>query len=258
MVEGTGGWYVRASGRVLGPFSLPQLTSMRDRGQLLQAHELSQDRRSWVKATDLPGLYKPAVQSPAAAAGAGVEWPAGPGGDPASAAAQTAPCWFVARGETHHGPLQAADLQRMIDAGELGPNSLIWKNGLADWVPASQVSGLWFGTAAGPSAAIPAAASHPTPTTSSPAYPQQPAQISALAVASLVLGLLWLLGIGSLLATIFGAVASSQISRSGGTLTGRGLALAGLILGILGLAVAIGLISFGFVEALLNRARAPG
>ena len=141
----------------------------------------------------------------------------------------------------------------MIDAGELGPNSLIWKNGLADWVPAGQVSGLWFATAAGPAASIPAAAFHPTPTTSSPAHPHQPAQISALAVASLVLGLLWLFGIGSLLATIFGAVASSQISRSGGTITGRGLALAGLILGILGLTIAVVLISFGFVEAILDR-----
>ena len=95
MVEGTGGWYVRASGRVLGPFNWPQITSMRDRGQLLQAHELSQDRRSWVKATDLPGLYAPAVQSPArpaAGAGAGAEWPAGsPGGDPAPAGAQPRP-----------------------------------------------------------------------------------------------------------------------------------------------------------------------
>jgi hypothetical protein len=45
--------------------------------------------------------------------------------------------------------------------------------------------------------------------------------------------LLWLYGIGSILAIIFGHIARSEIKKSNGKLTGDGLALAGLILGYL-------------------------
>ena len=254
MSQGSGGWYVRARGRVLGPFNWSQLTSMRDRGQLLQDHDVSQDRRSWVKAADMAGLYAPAAAPSPAATTANVEWPSGsPGEQTTSPTAQSVPCWFIARGEAHHGPLHLEDVQRMIDAGELGATSLIWKDGLADWVPASQVSGLWFATAAGQAQRL-------AQTIPAQSQSQQPAHVSALAVASLVLGLLWLCGLGSLLATIFGAVATSQISRSNGTITGKGMALAGLILGILGLCLLAIFVAFGFsgfFAAMRDQARNP-
>ncbi len=59
--------------------------------------------------------------------------------------------------------------------------------------------------------------------------------INGFAVASLVLGILWMSWLGSLLAIIFGNVALTQIDRSEGEQTGRGLAVAGLVLGYVGL-----------------------
>ena len=70
-----------------------------------------------------------------------------------------------------------------------------------------------------------------------PAPPRVDASLNGFAVASLVLGLLWLFWIGSLLAVIFGHVALSAIQRSGGWERGRGVALAGLLLGYLMLAL---------------------
>jgi hypothetical protein len=61
-----------------------------------------------------------------------------------------------------------------------------------------------------------------------------PRQTNGLSVASLVLGIVWVLGIGSILAVIFGFVARKQIKDSGGRQTGEGLALAGIILGFVG------------------------
>jgi hypothetical protein len=55
-----------------------------------------------------------------------------------------------------------------------------------------------------------------------------------LAVASLVLGIIWLFWVGSILAVIFGYVGKGQIDRSGGTQSGRGLAIAGIVLGWVG------------------------
>lgn len=75
------------------------------------------------------------------------------------------------------------------------------------------------------------------------AYPQQPYYYpqsrgtNGLAIASLVLGVLWLYWIGSILALIFGYVARRQIKRSGQD--GNGLAIAGIVLGWIGVAVMV-------------------
>lgn len=59
---------------------------------------------------------------------------------------------------------------------------------------------------------------------------------NGLSVASLVLGIVWVFGIGSILAVIFGFVARKQIKDSGGRQSGSGMALAGIILGFVGVA----------------------
>ena len=65
------------------------------------------------------------------------------------------------------------------------------------------------------------------------------ARTSGLAIASMVLGIVWLFWLGSILAVIFGHVALSQIKRSMGALSGRGMAIAGLALGYVGIAVLV-------------------
>ena len=75
--------------------------------------------------------------------------------------------------------------------------------------------------------------------TGPPAYAGAPVVVlqqrtNGLAVASLVLGIVWVFGIGSILAVIFGFVARRQIRESGGGQSGGGMALAGIILGFVG------------------------
>lgn len=60
---------------------------------------------------------------------------------------------------------------------------------------------------------------------------------NGLAIAALVLGILWLCAIGSVLAIVFGFIALSQIKRSGQA--GRGLAIAGVVLGIIGILASV-------------------
>lgn len=66
-----------------------------------------------------------------------------------------------------------------------------------------------------------------------------PPQTSVLAVVALVAGILGLFFFGSLVAVICGHIARSQIRDSQGQQTGDGMALAGLILGYIGLALTI-------------------
>ena len=67
---------------------------------------------------------------------------------------------------------------------------------------------------------------------------------NGLAVASLVAGFLWLGWFGSILAVIFGHIAIGQINRSGGREGGTGLAIAGLVLGYMGVATLLLMVAF--------------
>jgi Domain of unknown function (DUF4190)/Domain of unknown function (DUF1707) len=77
----------------------------------------------------------------------------------------------------------------------------------------------------------------PVPPPAAPARPtfvRAQAPTNGFAIASLVLGLFWMWWIGSVLAVVFGHVALRQIARSGQS--GRGLAIAGIVLGYIGMA----------------------
>jgi hypothetical protein len=62
---------------------------------------------------------------------------------------------------------------------------------------------------------------------------------NGMAVASLILGILWIWWLGSLLALIFGYAGKNQIDRSGGQESGRGMAIAGIVLGWVGVATLV-------------------
>jgi len=68
-----------------------------------------------------------------------------------------------------------------------------------------------------------------------PTFVRRSTGTNGLAIASLALGVLWMWWLGSILAVVFGHVALGQIARSPGQ-SGRGLAIAGIVLGYLGLA----------------------
>ncbi|MFJ2954221.1 SPFH domain-containing protein [Streptomyces sp. NPDC087270] len=79
----------------------------------------------------------PATAAPAAAA------PAAPAA-PAPAAATPPPLpqpaqWFVGIGGAQQGPYDAAALSGLVGAGTLTRETLVWKDGMAGWLPAAQV-----------------------------------------------------------------------------------------------------------------------
>jgi hypothetical protein len=72
------------------------------------------------------------------------------------------------------------------------------------------------------------------------------AATNGLAIAAMVLGILWVYWIGSILALVFGYVARDQIKRSGQQ--GDGMAIAGIVLGWVGIGfLVIGLVAWGSV-----------
>ena len=81
----------------------------------------------------------------------------------------------------------------------------------------------------------------PTPTPAEPprqvyVVPVSPTTgTNGFAIASLVLGIVWIYWIGSVLAIIFGAIAMRQCREH--NQGGRGMAVSGLVLGIVGMSI---------------------
>ena len=86
----------------------------------------------------------------------------------------------------------------------------------------------------------------PAPELARPRFVQPSQSTNGLAIASLVVSLVWMWWIGSVLAVVFGHIALGQIARS--RQGGRGIAIAGLTLGYLGVAtfVLAVLLALGF------------
>jgi Domain of unknown function (DUF4190)/Uncharacterised protein family UPF0547 len=72
---------------------------------------------------------------------------------------------------------------------------------------------------------------------------------NGFAIASLVLGIVWIYGVGSILALVFGYMGRNQIDQSGGREAGRGMAVAGIVLGWIGVGILLLVIIFAIVAS---------
>ena len=86
------------------------------------------------------------------------------------------------------------------------------------------------------------------------AAPFQPAYVqrstNGMAIASMVLGIVWIYGIGSILALVFGYMARKQIAESQGTQQGGGMATAGIVLGWIGVGILAAVVVVAIISAL--------
>lgn len=231
-------YYVKLKATVSGPFDMDQLRALQRRAQLARFSQVSTDAVTWRKASDvLPDLFAPPPQPtrpmPAQAERSAIELASEPTPAAAPPPSMTATGqWYHAANGQAVGPIEAAELQRLIHAGQVGPETPVWSEGMPAWIPCRQAPGF---VVAPP---VPASFFVQTGTaTVTPAPAPAPAdgpRLSGLAVTSLVLGLL---GCTSVLALIFGLIALNQINSSAGRLTGKGMAIAGIVLGGLGMAI---------------------
>lgn len=162
--------------------------------------------------------------------------------------------WYYAVGGNSKGPVPESTLRNMIVSGELSPDTLVWCDGMKDWQPVSTIPHLYqlYETEAGAetlSCTIDDAGSSITSSpdddeiersfTSKPI--QQPTLRSApdktMAVVSLVTGILGFMCCLPLaiVAVVTGHMALARIKKDPEHYEGHGMAMAGLILGYIGL-----------------------
>ena len=146
--------------------------------------------------------------------------------------------YFSNDGANQQGPL---DREQLKGAG-VTARTMVWHEGMAAWTPAGQVPELagLFANEPPPMQLPPQGLMAPNYATPMPATQET----NGLAIASLILGIIGICGfccclpvIASILAVIFGHQARGQIRHGRGT--GDSIALAGLILGYIGIVLAV-------------------
>ena len=176
----------------------------------------------------------------------------------------------IARDGKQFGPFSLEEINRQLAAGTLSLSDNAWYEGASGWAPLSTVPGVT--TSAATSAATPAAtpsvaATPPAPAASGPVVPTTvvvAAPTEPLAIWSLVLSLVGMLGfccggpVLGIAGVICGHLGLSKINANP-QLQGRGLAMAGLIIGYFAVVSwALYLIFFGGLAALSSMMEAAG
>jgi hypothetical protein len=152
--------------------------------------------------------------------------------------------WYGSQGQ-QMGPVSEGEMRSMVAAGQLGPDTMVWREGMTGWQPLPACLELstanpWMTGYVGVA---------PTGTT------------SGLAIASLVCGIVSLMavfcyisGVAAIPAVICGHLALRRIRNAQVPIGGRGLAIAGLITGYLGLLGQLAMI--GVIVAIIVSANA--
>ncbi len=149
--------------------------------------------------------------------------------------------WYYGSSAGQSGPVEEHELRALIAAGSVASETLVWREGMKDWTPMSSVPELNV---------APIQPYGGTGTAyASPGYYVPPvAPNSGLAIASMVCGIVgymtcYFVILLAIPAVICGHLALSQIRNSPVPMAGRGMAIAGLVLGY----IAIGLTVAGLL-----------
>ena len=151
-----------------------------------------------------------------------------------------------------YGPITKEQLQQWIAEGRADAQTRVKAEGSNDWKPLASLPEFTgaFATVATPFAsALPPPAMGARPVAGGLTH--SPQRTSGLAIASLVLGIVGFFCsiFTSIPGIILGIVGLGKISKSGGALTGKGLAIAGIVVSIFALAVNLIVLHHVYVTA---------
>jgi hypothetical protein len=125
-------FFVRIRGKVMGPFGLPQLRSLRDRGQFRAFYEISEDRQAWSSATSLGELFPP----DAAGRTYPEELPRAVTAEPSASHSPRDEGWrYVDAEGQEQGPVPRATLLSLHQSGAVQDTTLVWRAGMSEWQP---------------------------------------------------------------------------------------------------------------------------
>lgn len=91
--------------------------------------------------------------------------------------------WYYSKNGTQLGPVAQSELISKLASGEVSPSDLVWKDGMADWIPAAQVADLRPVTSA-PAPVSTVAPGSPATPYSPPVSPYAPPAVTSEVIPS--------------------------------------------------------------------------
>ena len=147
--------------------------------------------------------------------------------------------WHCTANGIKYGPIELNELRKWIAEGRVRPSDLVWTEGMADWQPVSGVPEL-----GGAALAQPAPLPMP-PGSMAAVLPNAPGAVGGM-VCGIIAAALGIMCIGTIFCVVLGIVAifqaksaRQQIAANPLVYGGRGMATAGLVLGIIGLCLGV-------------------
>ena len=156
--------------------------------------------------------------------------------------------WYYSKNTTQMGPVSADELRAKLASGEVTGTDMAWREGMIDWRPVAAVDELRPALVRDPGAGPPVAAtdlSSPYAPPAAAAGVVMPMPTSGLAIASLICGIMALVSclfLPGIPAVICGHMALKRLADPGVRMSGRGMAIAGLIMGYFSLVVLAGFV----------------
>lgn len=160
--------------------------------------------------------------------------------------------WYYSKNDKQHGPVSEEDLKSKLSSGEVTEQDLAWCEGMGDWKPVGTLQQFKPAGSAAPPAPVPQGAPSPMGAPGAPRQAMAPvAPTSGLAITSLICGIIGICGffacfipcIVGLGGIICGHMAMGEIKKSQDRIQGKGLAIAGMIMGYISVVVLV----FGFL-----------
>jgi hypothetical protein len=130
-------YYLRFKGRVLGPFTSEKAIEMVKRGQITRQHELSPDGATW----RLAETYEELFATSRTRSNSMVS-------ESKKASSQenkgNAALWFANFDGMNQGPVEEDGILAWIATGKVGKDTMVWKEGMANWLEAQAIKPEWF------------------------------------------------------------------------------------------------------------------
>ena len=165
MASSGSSYFIKIRGRILGPYTLKQLNTLRIRGQFSESNEISKDGKTWQSAGTLEPLFgsanktrkKPtpstetaeqeaeAADDNASASDLNASVTFESGAESASPATgreganQNQSGWYYTLNDEQRGPVLLDEIKEQLTRGRLTAESLVWKRGMGDWSAVSSV-----------------------------------------------------------------------------------------------------------------------
>lgn len=253
-------WYYRRGLDTYGPFSPQELKALAASGQLLLTDDVKKDPSSeWTQAVNVRGLISaivvtdpgstqrdsylaersgPTSADTPVAAQSETNTPTVPDSDSRDAIKELMTNqakdpsamdeWYYTRDGQRSGPMKSDRLKALATAGGIGPDDLVWKQGMDAWVVASQIKGLL------PAATLAQIGPPPLPAPSTNPHPPAYQSANDPTASQSALG-----GQANSRVSTVPNDANREVSHSATQSPRKGFAITGLVLGICGVVISI-------------------